>query len=141
MSETNDQELKIYEITHRTTGEKRFKAARTAEDACKQAGWLIGDCFVNPQKPKRKPQGDDHSALMVKIACVVCPFRYAECRKPATEACPIKPTAPELTEWLKQVAEANLCQHLGVKLAKRDYNLQQKWCPIGQAIEELTPKA
>ncbi|MBA7537889.1 hypothetical protein ES705_30160 [subsurface metagenome] len=137
MSETETQELKLYEITHRTTGVKSCQTATTAEDARKQTGWQIDDCFVREVKPQRKARGDDHSALMVKIPCVVCPFQYAECRKPATEECPTRPSAPELQNWLKQAAEAHLCNFYGQGLSKTDYQLGQKWLPMEQAIEEL----
>ena len=137
MSQNGDQELKIYEVTHRETGEKSYQAAQTAEDACKQAGWLIGDCFIREEKPKRKARGDNHSAMLVKIPCQVCPFQYAECRKPATEECPTRPTAPELQNWIKQATESHLCNHIGQELSQTNYHLGQKWVPIKQAIEEL----
>ncbi|MBA7563525.1 hypothetical protein ES708_05184 [subsurface metagenome] len=137
MSETEAQELKIYELTNKDTGERHLSVSTNAQDACKQAGWLIGDCYVNQQKPKRKAGGDGHSALMVKIPCLTCPFQYAECRKPATEECPTRPSAPELQNWLKQATEAHLCDYVGQELSKIDYQLGQKWLPMEQAIEEL----
>jgi len=137
MSQTNDQELKIYEATHRVTGEKHYVVSHNADEACKQAGWLIGDCFVVAQKPQRKARGDNHSALLVKIPCQVCPFQYGECRKPAQTECPVQPNAPDLQEWLKQAAQAHLCDYYGQELSETDYHLNQKWLPMQQAIEEL----
>lgn len=137
MSETETQELKIYEVTHRVTGQKHYAVSDNADNACKQAGWLIGDCFIVEQKPKRKPIGDNHSALLVKIPCQVCPFQYAECRKPAEADCPTQPNAPELQEWLKQAAQAHLCDYYGQELSQTDYHLNQKWVPMEQAIKEL----
>jgi len=140
MSDTEAQELKIYEITNRTTGEKSYQPATNAEDACKQAGWLIGDCYANPQKPTRKPGEGTHSASLVKMPCQVCPFQYAECKKPAEAECNCQPNAPELQEWLKQIAQAHLCEYAGEELTKKDYNLGQKWLPMADAIKELTPE-
>ncbi len=137
MSQTNDQELKIYEISNRDTGEKHFAASYSAEEACKQAGWLIGDCFIREEKPKRKARGDNHSALLVKVPCQVCPFQYGECKKPDTEACPTRNEAPDLLEWSKQAALAHLCPFIGEVLTKKDYQNHQKWLPMVQAIEEL----
>jgi len=137
MSQTEAQELKIYEITHRATGETSFQAASSAEDACKKRGWPIGDCYVNPQKPRRSLDADTPSQLVVKIPCRTCPFQYGECRKPETEDCPTRPSAPELQNWLKQAAQAHLCQYVGVELSKTDYHLGQKWLPMEKAIEEL----
>ncbi len=137
MSQTNDQELKIYEVTNTVTGHKRYAVGVNQQDVCRQIGWKIGDCFIRKEKPKRKARGDDHSALMVKIPCEVCPFQYAECRKPAKEDCPTRPSAPELQNWLKQAAESHLCDYVGQELSLTDYHLNQKWLPMAQAIEEL----
>jgi len=141
MSETKAQELKIYEVNNRTTGERSYQPATNAEDACKQAGWLIGDCFVVEQQPKLKPTQKGATELQVKIPCQTCPFQYTECRKPADQDCITRPSAPELQNWLKQVAEAHLCPYTGVDLAKKDYFLQRKWTQVVKAIDELTPKA
>jgi len=130
-------ELKIYELTNKDTGERHLSVSDNAQDACKQAGWIIGDCFVREVKPQRKARGDNHSALMVKIPCQVCPFQYGECLKPAKAECPVQPNAPELQEWLKQAAQARLCDYYGRELSETDYHLNQKWLPMVQAIEEL----
>lgn len=135
-----DQELQIYEVIHRETGVKSYQAATTAEDACKQAGWLIGDCFVVPQKPRRKPVPDHEPLCLVKIPCLVCPYQYAECIKPEDEVCPTQREAPELPEWLKQASQAHLCTFIGVSLAKIDHRLYQKWIPIEDAVKELSAK-
>ena len=132
------EELKIYEVHNRDTGQKHFSVATNAQDACKLLGWMVGDCFVSEVKPQRKARGDNHSALLVKIPCQVCPFQYAECRKPPREQCPVQPNAPELKDWLKQAAQAHLCQYYGQELLNNDYHLGQKWLPMEQAIEELS---
>jgi len=132
------EELKIYEVHNRNTGQKHYSVATNAEDACKLIGLQTGDCFVSEVKPQRKARGDNHSALMVKIPCLVCPFQYADCRKPFTEQCPVQPNAPELKDWLKQAAKAHLCQYYGQELSNNDYHLGQKWLPLEQAIEELS---
>jgi len=137
MSETKDQELKIYELTNKDSGERHLSVSTNAEDACKQAGWIIDKCFVREVKPQRKARKDDHSAMLVKIPCQVCPFQYAECRKPAKLDCPVRPNAPELKEWMKQALEAHKCDFYGQELSQTDYHLGQKWLPMAQAIEEL----
>jgi hypothetical protein len=134
------EELKIYEITNRTTGKKHYSVSDNAQDACKQAGWSIGDCFVHEQKPRRKPVPDHEPLLLVKIPCRVCSYQYAQCANPPGEQCPCRPDTPDLNEWLKQVAKAHLCPHVGKKLAKVDYDLGQKWETIEQAIKDLSPQ-
>jgi len=131
------QELKIYEVTNRTTGERHFAVSDNAQDACKQAGWQIDGCFIVEQKPKRKTGTRGQTSLLVKISCLVCPFQYAECKRPDNGECPVRPNAPELREWLKQAAEAHLCPHQGQELSEKDYHFNQKWIPLEQAIEEL----
>ncbi|MBA7577866.1 hypothetical protein ES708_19721 [subsurface metagenome] len=131
------EELKIYEVHNRDTGQKQFSVATNAQGACNLIGWQIGDCFVSEVKPQRKARGDNHSALMVKIPCQVCPFQYAECRKPYRKKCPAQPNAPELQDWLKQALEAHRCDYSGQELSRTDYHLGQKWLPMAQAIEEL----
>ena len=137
MNKTTDTELKIYEVNNRTTGERSYRAATNAEDACKQAGWLIGDCFVNTQKPSVHFNPKGESQTLVKIPCQTCPFQWAECKKPADQDCPTRPSAPELQNWLKQAAESHLCGHIGEALTNTDYHLGEKWVPMEQAIEEL----
>ncbi|MBA7624109.1 hypothetical protein ES703_31513 [subsurface metagenome] len=137
MSTNEAPELKIYELTNRNTGERHLQVNLGQPKVCSRPGWLIGDCFVREVKPQRKARGDDHSALMVKLPCQVCPFQYAECRKPAQAECPTQPNTPDLTEWLRQAALAHLCDYCGQSLSKNDYHLGQKWLPMGKAIEEL----
>lgn len=137
MSSNGDGELQIYEVTNKLTGEKSYRAATTTEDACKQSGWLIADCFAIPQKPRYKSVPDHETVVLVKLPCEVCPFQYAECLKPPADYCPVLHGAPELSEWLKQIAEAHLCPHYGEELEKTDYQKKQKWLPIQQAIREL----
>ncbi|GAI78175.1 unnamed protein product [marine sediment metagenome] len=131
------EELQIYEVTNRDTGERHLAISYNAQDACKQAGWLIGDCFTVEQKPTRKPTPDGETGLLYKVPCRVCPFRYGECKKPADKECPVRPNAPELKEWLKQITEARLCHYSGQELSEKDYHSNHKWIPLEQAIEEL----
>ncbi len=140
MSKNGDQKLIIYEVTLRATGRRSYQAATTARDACKQAGWIITDCFIRPQMPKSHVNKKGEEELLVKIPCLTCPFQYGECRKPITEECPTRPETPDIQEWTKQVLLAHRCDYIGQELAKTDYNLSQKWCPLEQAITELTPK-
>ncbi|MBA7570441.1 hypothetical protein ES708_12191 [subsurface metagenome] len=141
MSSPQDAELQIYEVTNKLTGEKRYQPATNAEDACKQTGWLIADCFAIEAKPQRKPRRDDHSAMLIKIPCETCPFQYGECKKLPEADCPVRPAIPELQEWLKRTAEAHLCPYVGKELTKKDYQLKQKWVTIEEAIDELAPKS
>jgi len=140
MTTKEEAELKIYEVTHRETGEKAFKAAKSAQEACFKAGWLIGDCFVAEDKPRKKITPGRGTRMLVKMPCLTCPFQWAECLKPAEEDCPTRPTAPELQDWVRQAVEAHLCGYTGVSLDKRDYFLGQKWIELADAITELTSK-
>ena len=137
MSKTEAQELKIYEVTNRNTGEKRFACGYSTQEACESKGWLIGDCYVIEQKPRTQAVPDKPPKLLYRVHCLTCPFQYAECRKPDNEDCPTRPSSPELQNWIKQAAEAHLCGHVGQELSKKDYNFGQKWVPMEQAIEEL----
>ena len=139
MTNTNEQELQIYEVTNRTTGNTSYQPATNAEDACKQAGWLIGDCYVSIHKPRYKPIPDHEGLNLVKLPCLTCPYQYAECQKPPALDCPVRPQAPDIQEWLKQATKTRLCPFVGETLTKKDHNLGQKWIPIEQAIKELTP--
>lgn len=133
-------DIKIYEVINRDTGEKSYQPATNAEDACKQAGWLIGDCFVREQKPRHKPVPDHEPLVLVKIPCKVCPYQWAECKKPPAEKCPCQREMPDLNEWLKEITKAHLCEFVGKELAKTDYRQGQKWLTIAQAIQELSPQ-
>ncbi|MBA7538626.1 hypothetical protein ES705_30903 [subsurface metagenome] len=137
MSQTLETEKKLYEITNRTTGHKQLSVSDNAQDACKQAGWDIDDCFVVDVKPKRKAGKDGHSALMVKIPCQTCPFQYGECLSPADAECPVSRDTPDIHEWTKRVLEAHSCDYVGLELSKIDHQAKQKWLPMEQAIEEL----
>lgn len=130
---------KIYEVTNRITGEKRSTCSITVYDACKSLGWIIGDCFVNEVEPKLHKPLDQPRGLLVHIPCLVCSFQYAECRLPPDTQCPCKPTSPELKEWLNQATQSHLCNHVGQTLSHIDYEKQEKWLPLSEAIEELAP--
>ncbi len=130
-------ELKIYELTNKDTGEKHIAASYNAQDACKQAGWLFDDCFIVEQKPLSREVKDHKRQLLYKVPCQVCPFQYAECRRPAHRECPVQPNAPDLHEWKKRAIQAHLCDYYGQDLSKKDYHSNQKWIPLEQAIEEL----
>lgn len=138
MGETQDLELHVFEVNNKQTGEKSFQVASNAQDACKQAGWLIGDCYVNPQRPHHKTGLDGRTIQLATIPCITCPFQYGECKKPDDVDCPVRPQAPELKEWLKQAAEAHICPYQGQELTKKDHDLGRKTIPMEQAILELT---
>jgi len=140
MNPSDTKEVKLYEIINRSSGQKSYQPASNAEDACSQAGWLPGDCFILEQKPRRKSAPGQEEKLLVRIPCHICPFQYCECRKLDSDDCPIQPTSPELKEWLKQATAAHLCDFVGQLLTKKDHRLGQKWLPLEEAIHELTPK-
>jgi len=137
MTQNKDQELKIYELTNKTTAHRHLSVSDNAQDACKQAGWLIGDCFVKELHPLVKPTESGHSKPMVRIPCQVCPYQYGECTKPAEAECPVRNNAPNLNEWLIQVAAAHLCEYTGEQLTQNDYIQQRKWASYKQMIKEL----
>lgn len=140
MTTNNGNNQKLYEVTNRTTGQKLHLISSNAQHACQQVGWLIGECYVVEQKPRRKPRPDHEPLLLVKIPCQTCPYQWAECRKPLPSDCPVRPQTPELMDWLKQVAQAHVCPYVGQDLNPKDYHLGQKWLKMEQAIEELAPK-
>jgi len=137
MSNNGDQQLKIYELHNRDTGERRISVATNAQDACSLAGWQIGDCFVIEVKEQRGHSKAGDPPLKVKIPCEVCLYQYAECQLPTDKECPCRPESPDLREWWRQAAEAHLCDFVGQQLKRNDYNLRQKWCPMDEAIREL----
>lgn len=137
MNNHPDTELKIYELTNHSTGETHTLVSHNAQDACKQAGWLIGNCSTREIKPELKAPRDGGMQPMVRIPCQACPYQYAECTKPAQGECPLRHKTPTITEWIKNVIDAHLCDYTGDTLTERDYGQRHKWCPIGQAIEEL----
>jgi len=141
MSENGDKELSIYEVTNRTTGLKSYQPATNAQDACKQAGWLIDDCFIVQERVTRRRGSGDTPLALVKIPCQTCPFQYVECKKPDDLDCPTRPSAPELQNWMKQAAEAHLCSFVGEDLTKKNHQLQQKWVTIEEAVKELSAKS
>ena len=140
MNTPEAQELKIYEVTHRSTGERHYAVSETAHDACSQAGWLIGDCYVKEQKPIRKHNKHEQAILLVKIPCQICPYQFTECNKPADAECPVRFETPDLNEWLRQTAKAHLCLHTGEDIGKRDYQKHLKRVSLQQAISELSAK-
>ncbi len=76
-----NDELKIYEVTNRDTGERHLAVSYNAQDACKQAGWLMGDCFIVEQKPTRKPTPDGETGLLYKVPCRLSKKDYHSNRK------------------------------------------------------------
>ena len=134
------EELKLYEVTHRATGESHFAVSNTAYDACVQAGWVIGDCYVVEQKPIAKYDKHERAILFVKIPCRVCPYQYTACNKPPEAKCPTQPETPELNQWLKEISKAHLCPHAGQDLGKRDYQKRLKRVPLEEATNELSTK-
>lgn len=140
MSQNENHELNIYELTNKTTGHRHFSVSDNAQDACKQAGWLIGDCVIRLLKPLVKPTKEGHYKPMVWMPCQVCPYQYCECTKPANDECPARDCTPDLDEWLKHVARAHLCQYIGEPLTHLDYNKRRKWTSYEHVIKTINPQ-
>jgi len=137
MSDNGNQQLKIYKLHNRDSGETRHSVAINPENACSLAGWPGRDCFVSEVKEQKGHGKAGDPLLKVKIPCNVCLYQYAECRKPFREQCPCRPESPDLNEWRRQAILAHLCDFTGQDLKIKDYHLQQKWCPLDEAIREL----
>ncbi|MBA7685795.1 hypothetical protein ES703_94223 [subsurface metagenome] len=140
MNTPEAKELKLYQVTNRNTGERHFAVSDNAQDACLQAGWLIGDCYVVEQKPLAKYDKKERIRLLVKIPCHVCPYQLYDCNKPDNAECPVRLDTQDLNEWLKETSKAYLCLHSGELLSKRDYQNRLKTTTLEQAIKELPPK-
>lgn len=136
-----NQELKLYEVTNRNTGEKHYTIDSNAQDACLQAGWLIADCYIIEQQPIRKYDKHQRSTLLVKIPCHICSYQLTECNKPNDTDCPIQPQTSDLHQWLDEIAKSRLCHYVGHHLAPHDYQTWLKRVSLDEAIKELTPKA
>ncbi len=137
MSSNEGQELKLYEVTLRATGERHYAVDYNAQDACLQSGWAIGDCYVLPQKPITKLDKHERAILFVKIPCRACPYQYTECNKPDDAECPTRPDTQDLKQWQKEISKARICPHVGEDLAKGDYEKRLKRVPLEQAEAEL----
>jgi rubredoxin len=140
MTTNEAQELKLYEVTHRATGERHYAVDYNAQDACLQSGWAIGDCYVLEQKPITKLDKHERAILFVKIPCKVCPYQFTECNKVSDTDCPIRPETEDPKQWLNQIAKARICPHVGEDLGKRDYEKRLKRVTLDQAINELADK-
>lgn len=140
MNTPEAQELKLYEVTHRATGERHYAVSHTAQDACSQAGWLIGDCYIVKQRPLAKYDKHERAILLVKIPCRVCPYQRTECVKPDDAECPTRPETPDLNQWLKETSKAHLCPYTGQDLGKKDYEKRLKGVSLEEATNELTPQ-
>ena len=140
MSLKTKGQKQIYEVTNRETGEKSFQPATTAEKACKQAGWLVENCFTALAIERWKPVPDHDPVHLIRIPCQVCPYQWAECKKGEQDECPCRREMPDLNEWLAEITKSHLCEFIGQALAKTDYRQWQKWVLIAQAIKELSPQ-
>lgn len=133
-------ELKIYEVTNTVTGEKHYSVSNNVQDACNLTGWSRWDCFAIESKPARHHPIGHPTGLLIRLPCEICPYQYAECRKPEDVECLVRSELPELADWLKQATKAHLCEHIGQELEKTDYLLRQKWLTVEEAINELSQK-
>jgi len=140
MNTSEANKLKLFEVTLRVTGEKHYAVDYNAQDACLQAGWLIGDCYVVEQKPLAKLDKHERSILFIKIPCQVCPYQFTECKKPSETECPTRPDTSDPVEWQRQISKSHFCPHTGEDLSKRDYQKRLKRVPLEEATKELASK-
>lgn len=131
---------KVYQVTHRASGEMRIIASVAAQNACAACGWMMADCHVFEATGETHTIHDHREALCVKLPCSVCSFQWAECKKYPADVCPCRPEVPDIHEWFRQATKAHLCAHVGVDLAIKDHQLHQKWLPMEEAIRELSVK-
>ncbi|MBA7642051.1 hypothetical protein ES703_49737 [subsurface metagenome] len=139
MNNPEAQELKLYEVTHRATGQRHYAIDYNAQDACLQTGCQIGDCYVVEQKPLIKYDKKQRTRLLVKIPCHVCPYVSSDCNKPDNADCPVRLDTQDLDEWLKETSKASICLYTGQHLTDRDYQNRLKTTTLEQAIAELSP--
>lgn len=140
MNNSDSTPKKIYQVTHRESGEKRYIASSAAQNACAGLGWLIGDCHIYEVEPQLHNIQSFKTTLCIKVPCGVCSFQWAECQLSPGYECPCSPTTPDVQEWARQVVKAHLCTHVGVSLLRKDYYLHQKWLPLEEAVKELSIK-
>lgn len=141
MNTPEAQELKLYQVNHRITGERHYAVDYNAQDACSQSGWAIGDCYVIEQKPITKYDKHDRAIMLVKIPCHVCPYHYAECIKLADSECPIRPDTTDPDQWNNEISKVRLCPHTGEDLSKSDYEKRLKRVSLDEAVKELSAKS
>ncbi|GAI63965.1 unnamed protein product [marine sediment metagenome] len=140
MNTPEAQELKLYEVSNRNTGQRHYAVDYNAQDACLQTGCQIGDCYVVEQKPIAKYDKKQLTRLLVKIPCHVCPYVSSDCNKPDNADCPVRLDTQDLNEWLKETSKASICLYTGEHLSNRDYQNRLKTTTLEQAIKELSPK-
>ncbi len=126
MTEHKAQRPQIYMTINKNTGESHFLASHNAQEDCKEAGALIGTCYVINATPPPPQEPDIKLHRIKKILCQICPYQYGECTKPPEGECPLRTNTPDLQEWIKQSAKAHLCQYTGVALTEKDYYKHQK---------------
>lgn len=131
----------LYAITLLKEGLGSIQLSISPRLACKQAGWLIDDCYVRELEPVKKFIAGIGWYNAVPVPCYVCPYQYAVCNKQPADVCPSRPSSPDLKDWLVQVAKAHLCAFIGSDLERKDYMLQQKWIPIESLFAQLASKA
>lgn len=47
--------MKRYRVIDRYSGQCETVTANSAQEACGQMGWMIGDCYVKELPPERNP--------------------------------------------------------------------------------------
>lgn len=137
MTNPEAETQKIYEVTLRETGQRHFSVATNAQDACKEAGWEIGNCYVKELTPTRCPHDPTALHKYVAVHCEICPYQYAECTKKPDDECPCRPQAPDIQAWAIEASKAHLCPYTGIPLTKVDYFRHQKWLSLPEALRKF----
>jgi len=140
MSQTQETKAKLYYITNRATKKRGLAVSDNAQDACKQLGWMIGDCFVQEAHEHLRRRKEHGLEPLVRVPTLTCPYQYAACKRPKNTPCSLNQDTPDLPEWLRVAMQAHLCAYVGEPLYKKDHALQQKWVTIEEAVKEFAPR-
>ena len=138
MAEQKEATVRIYKATNVLSGICVHVPATNVQAVVNCLGWQLEDSFIIVLEPTPHKTPGEKEELKVKVPCRVCPFQYAQCVLPKGETCPVTHSAPELNAWIKQVATAHLCSHVGHSLDKKDHQLHQVWLDTESAIALIT---
>lgn len=137
MSELREARKGIYQVTHRTTGEKRLTVASSAPHACSNFQWMVSDCYVTLYTTREGKYRNELRFDLVAVPCETCPYQYAECRKPESADCSVRNDVPDLHKWFQKVTLAHLCDFVGEDIDKSHHSLRHKLIPFEEAVKEL----
>lgn len=132
--------VRFYRITNTDNGETKYTAQESGQAACDYLGWPVSVCFVSELETMNRIGTTSKPTTYVKIPCEVCPYQYATCEKPSEENCPTRRDVPDWREWLKVVASAHLCPHVGKVMVISDHRLHLRWVKTKDALRILSPQ-